>query len=103
MCNPRGHRVKLIVMNHHAARMEDARLLAFFGEVIAQQCVQVGVHGCGNSNAPVTSDASGGDYNMRSLSGHPGGVWKMDSRFRGNDDLGALMLNVCHPRESGDP
>ena len=31
-------------MNHRPARMEDARLFAVLGKVIAQQRVQVGVH-----------------------------------------------------------
>jgi hypothetical protein len=38
-------------MNDRPAGMEDARLFAVFGKVIAQQRVQVGVHGSGSWNA----------------------------------------------------
>jgi len=54
----RSHRVEVVIVNHRASGMEDARLLVVFGEVIAQQRVQVGVHSCGNRDAVKPGRAS---------------------------------------------
>src|ERR1700680_5036521 len=95
-------------MNYRPTGMEDARLFAVFGKVIAQQRVQVGVHGCGSWNAarmnPRQAEITTSDAPLvpdRCLQGE-----KWVPAFAGTTNVLAtlsptsVLPQYCHSRES---